>query len=384
MRSILKKIKKRAFLTLIALLVSFLLPILTQAQNKQNQEVFKAEVTEILKQQEINTEQGLKIQQQNIKLKGLEGKWKNKEINFNGIKDFYVLNSPVYQVGDKVLVSAEKDNTGNNVFYIVDYIRTSWIAWLFAIFITTILAIGKWKGLRALISLFFSFIIILKLIVPAILSGNSPLITALFGSFLILGIIIYLTEGWNKKAHLAILSVAVCLLITCLLSIIFSSLTQLTGMSQEETSFLMNVAGKTINFKGLLLASILIGTLGVLDDIVLSQIETVKQIKQTKPQIKTKKLIKIAFKIGNTHLSAIVNTLFLAYTGAALPLLLLFSLKQPPFLSFSQVINNEIVAVEIVRTLIGCIGLALAMPISNILAIVFYQNLFAKSKKNKI
>lgn len=152
-------------------------------------------------------------------------------------------------------------------------------------------------------------------------------------------------------------------------------------MAQEETIFLASFGQGVINFNGLLLAAILIGTLGVLDDVVISQIEAVAQIKEANPTLSPSKVFTHAFNIGKTHLGALTNTLFLAYAGAALPLLLLFGIKQPPFLSFSQVINNEIVATEIVRAFAGNIGLALSVPIATFLAAYYYKGSKVKPAK---
>jgi len=150
-------------------------------------------------------------------------------------------------------------------------------------------------------------------------------------------------------------------------------------MANEETMFLLGLGEETINFQGLLLAGIIIGTLGVLDDMVISQVAAVEQIKLANPELSKKEVFKKSYKIGVSHISSMTNTLFLAYAGAALPLLLLFSVKQEPFLTFNQVINNEMIATEIVRTLAGSIGLVLAVPVATVLAVHFLR---AKPQKS--
>jgi uncharacterized membrane protein len=158
--------------------------------------------------------------------------------------------------------------------------------------------------------------------------------------------------------------------ITLLLSLLFTALTKLSGLAQEETMFLIGAGNIEINFQGLLLAGFIIGAIGVLDDIIVGQIEAVEQIKQANPALSVKKTFSLAYKIGNTHIGAIVNTLFLAYAGAALPLLLLFVLNQNSGLRFDQLINTEIISTEIVRTLVGSIGVIISMPIATWLAAV--------------
>src|SRR4030042_6720662 len=251
----------------LVLLISFIIfPQFALAQDNNNQgEVFEARVVEILEQKELIREDGSKNLQQDIKLKGLSGNWKNKEIVYKGISEIDVVSSNVYKEGNKVLVHYSKDIEGNETFYITDYIRSTSLYFLAFIFGLVIILVGKKKGLKALISLIISFIIIITFIIPKILAGSNPLVISVIGSFVILALIIYFTEGLNKKSNLAVLSVFFTLIITLLLSLIFTSLAKLTGLANEDAMFLIGQTATAIDFKGLLLAGILIGTLGVLD-----------------------------------------------------------------------------------------------------------------------
>ena len=313
---------------------------------------------------------GTKFKQQDLKLLGLEGDWTNKEIIYRGISDIEVANANFYKAGDKVYVEGYTDESGQDIFYVVDFVRSGYLYILFIIFILAVLLVGKSKGFKALISLFLSFVVIIKFILPQILNGRDPFLISLIGGLFILGVIIYLTEGFKRKSHIAILSVLISLSATLALSVIFTKLTKLSGLAQEEAAFLIGVGNVEINFQGLLLAGFIIGAIGVLDDIIVGQIEAVEQIREANPNLPTKKVFKLAYKVGNTHLGAIVNTLFLTYTGAALPLLLLFIINQNSGLTFDRLINTEIVSTEIVRTLVGSIGVILSMPIATFLASV--------------
>lgn len=363
---------KKFFIFLICLII-FSIPLAVCLAQNASEEIFKAKVVKILEEKELIREDGSKALQQNILLKGLEGEWKNKEIEYQGISEIDVVSAGIYKVGDKVFVAQTTGADGNDQFAITDYDRIGSLFWLAIIFSLVILTIGKFKGLRALLSLMVSFYVIIKFILPRILSGSNPLLIGLVGSFIILAIIIYLTEGCKKKSHLAVVSVLFSLLITLILSWIFTLATRLTGLAQEESMFLIGATKNAIDFQGLLLAGILIGTIGVLDDIIVGQIEAVIQIKEANPNLPNSKVYQAAYKVGNAHLGAIINTLFLTYAGVSLPLLLLFSIQQEPFLTFSQVINNELIATEIVRTLVGSIGIVLAMPIATILAVKFFS-----------
>lgn len=341
---------------------------------------FEAKVVDVLRQENITREYGTEALQQNLKLKGLKGEWKDKEILYFGISDIDVLSNPIYKVGDKVWLNATQDENGEYRYYILGFVRRGIIYFLGAVFSILIILIGREKGFRSLFSLVISFLIITKFIVPKIMLGNNPLIISLVGCFFILMIIIYLTEGLNQKSNLAIISILISLFITFVLSLIFVKLAHLTGFSSEEASFLVGSQGNNIvDFSGLLMTGILIGTLGVLDDVVLGQIESVNQIKKLNPDLSKLKTIQSATEIGRTHLGSIVNTLFLAYAGVALPFLILLAMgSEFSGVTWAQAIDNEQLATEIIRTMVGSIGLALAFPISTILATYFLKNKLKK------
>ncbi len=329
---------------------------------------FSAEVVQVLESQEKTREDGSSFRQQNLKLLGLDGKFKGREIVYEGISDVEVANANLYEVGDKVFVDAYIDEHGQETFYVVEFVRSSPLLGLAVIFIILVLLVGRFKGLKALVSLALSFIIIIKFILPQILNGRDPFLISLLGGLFILILIIYITEGWGRKSHLAIFSVFLSLLATLILAVIFTKLTKLTGMAQEETIFLIDLGRATINFQGLLLAGFIIGAIGVLDDIIVGQIEAVDSLQEANPSLLPKKIFSLAYRIGNTHLGAIINTLFLTYAGAALPLLLLFVINRETGLALPRVINTEIISTEIVRTLVGSIGVMLSMPIATFLA----------------
>lgn len=368
------------FKTLIPFFVILLFtPFFVFAQSDENinpnaDRVFKAKVIKILEEKTIERESGSTALQQNILLKGLEEEWVNKEIEHQGISDIDMASANIYKTGDKVLVNEVKNIDGTTDYYIIDFVRTGYLFWLAFFFSVIIIFIGKKKGIKSLISLVVSFFIIIKFIIPKIISGSSPLIVGIFGALIILAVIIYLTEGCNKKSHIAVVSVFLSLIVTFILSLIFTHLTRLTGLAQEEATFLLGTNNGGIDFRGLLLTGILIGTVGVLDDVIVGQVESVKQIRKANPDLTDIQVYKSAYEVGNTHLGAIVNTLFLTYAGASLPLLLLFYLNPTGIVSFTQVVNNEMIATEIVRTLVGSIGVALSMPISTLLATIWLKD----------
>ncbi|MEI7451943.1 MAG: YibE/F family protein [Candidatus Falkowbacteria bacterium] len=346
---------------------------------KKDGATFTARVIEVMQVQEKTREDGSKYKQQDLKLLGLDGQYEDKKIDYFGVSEIEVANANFYAVGDRVYVDAFSDDSGKTTFYVVDFVRTGYIFILTAIFVFVVIVIGRWKGFSALLGLVISFFVIIKFMLPQILAGHDPFIISLIGGLLILATIIYLSEGFKRKSHIAILSVLASLLVTLILSVIFVSLTKLSGMAQEETSFLIGAGTAQINFQGLLLAGFIIGAIGILDDIIIGQIEAVEQIREANPALESKKVFSLAYKVGKSHLGAIINTLFLTYAGASLPLLLLFILNHDS-VTFSRLINTEVVSTEIVRTLVGSVGIILSMPIATFLAAMKF-NVFKRKTK---
>lgn len=356
------------FLFFGAFFINLFVPNLKAEEITPNETVnFKAEVVEIILSESKEREDGSFFTQQNLLLRGLEGIYKDKEIVYEGISEIEVTNSNLYKEGDKVFVDAYIDENGQETFYVVEFVRTNYLYILIAIFIILVIIVGRLKGLKALIGLALSFVVIIKFIIPQILIGRDPFVISLIGGLVILILMIYITEGIKRESHLAILSVFFSLLFILILSLIFTNLSKLTGLAQEEAIFLIGNGNLSLNFQGLLLAGFIIGAIGVLDDIIVGQIETVVRLQEANPSLSAKKIFSLAYKVGNTHLGAIINTLFLTYAGAALPLLLLFVLNQSGGLTIGRVLNTEIISTEIVRTLVGSIGVIMAMPIATFL-----------------
>ena len=361
---------------LLYILILFLLffPFFVFAQEDVSRDkIFKARVVEILDSQETVLPDGTKAEQQDLKLEGLEDEFLGEEIFFGGIGEFDVIKKNIYKPGDKVLVVASFDDQGGVNYYITDFVRTNSLWWLLALFVVLLVAVGGWKGIRSLISLALTFLIIIKFIIPHILSGSDPLLFSLIGSLVILLVIIYVTEGFKTRSHIAVISTFLSLFITIFLAWFFVNLAKLSGIASEEIIYLINIGEQAINFKGLLLAGIIIGTLGVLDDVVISQVATVEQIFETNKYQTRKEIFKKAYKVGISHISSMTNTLFLAYTGVSFLLLIFFVSGESVFSSWSQIVNNEAIATEIVRTLAGSIGLVLSVPISTAIATFWFK-----------
>ena len=256
------------------------------------------------------------------------------------------------------------DQLAGSGYSLVDFERRGPMLWLALIFVAAVLLLGRLRGALSLVGLALSLALVLVFVVPSILDGNSPLAVAVTGALAIALVTIPLAHGLGAKSMAALLGTAASLLLTAGLAVLFTGLTHLTGLSSEEAIFLQ-LGQADLSLEGLLLAGMVIGALGVLDDVTISQASTVLALRRANPALSFGELFARALQVGRDHVSATVNTLVLAYVGASLPALLLFSAAD---LAVSEVVNFEIVAKEIVATLVGSIGLVAAVPITTALA----------------
>jgi len=324
----------------------------------------EGKIVSIKEEKEIKV-MGKKQFYQKLELQITKGSLKNKIVTIES-GNIPLANIQKYYRNDKVTINYSKDNNGKEAFYIKDYIRRTPLLVLFIIFIVLTIFIAKIRGLMSLLGMIFSFLMIFFSILPNILNGANPILAVILASLFIVPVTFYLSHGFNKKTTVAIFGTCISLVATGLLATVFIELTKLTGFTSEEAGFLQVFNQRSINMKGILLAGIIIGALGVLDDITISQAAVVFQLKETNRRLTQKELYNQAMNVGQDHISSMVNTLVLVYAGAALPLFLLF-VHNPH--SFSEVINYEMIAEEIVRTLVGSIGLILAVPITTYFAV---------------
>ena len=365
---------KRLVLIIFIPLLFVIIPSYAYAQqdfpapiNPPKEEALEATIIKVLEEKEIIPEFSDEKQlYQKLELLVTKGSLKDEKIIIES-GTIPIANLQKYQAGTKVIVSYSKDFEGNDAFYITDYVRRGSLLWLFIIFVALVAVVAGWRGITSLLGMGASFVVIFKFILPKILAGSDPILIAIVGSMFIIPITFYLSHGFNKKTTVAVAGTVIALIITGFLAGIFVEFAKLTGFASEEAGFLQVAKQGSVNIRGLLLAGIIIGVLGVLDDITVSQSAVVLQLKKANPRLKFEELYKRAMDVGQDHISSMVNTLVLVYTGAALPLLLLFIDNPHPF---SEVINYEIIADEVVRTLVGSIGLILAVPITTIIAVL--------------
>ena len=246
----------------------------------------------------------------------------------------------------------------------VDYERTTPMLLLAILFVVMALLVGRLRGARSLVGLAVSLAIVLVFIVPAILDGRSPLAVAIVGSLAVMLVTMALAHGVGPKTAAAAIGTSLALLVTVLLGVLFTDLTHLTGFASEEATFLQ-LSDTSLSLRGLVVAGLVIGALGVLDDLTLTQASAVLALRRANPAMHARALYRGALDVGRDHITATINTLVLAYVGASLPILLIFSVGDLPF---SDTINQEVIATQVVATLVGSIGLMSAVPITTGLA----------------
>ncbi|PZS13075.1 MAG: YibE/F [Pseudonocardiales bacterium] len=273
--------------------------------------------------------------------------------------------TPRFAVGDHVVLGYTGGNPSDAASYqIQDFQRGSSMLWLAALFAAAVLLLGRWRGLASLAALGFSFLVLVTYLFPAILTGGNPVVVGVLAASVIMFGVLYLTHGVSAQTSSAVLGTVLSLALIGVLGTAFSVATQLTGLD-DDTARLIGVLGHGIDARGLLLAGMLIGALGVLDDVTVTQTSSVWELRRANPELGARALYTAALRIGRDHISSAVNTLALAYTGAVLPILLIFSLSGQ---SFGTLVTTQDIAQEIVRTLVGSIGLVAAVPITTAIA----------------
>jgi uncharacterized membrane protein len=269
-----------------------------------------------------------------------------------------------FEVGDEVTLGYEENNDPGIQYYFNDYQRRVPLVALAGLFAVAVLALGRFQGLRALVALGITGVVMVAFMFPSILDGHDPTAVALVSAALIAIVALYLTHGITEMITVALLGTFAALGLTALLAWVFSGLANFTGYTSED-AFYLTVASAAVDVKGLVLAGIIIGSLGVLDDVTVTQVSAVWQLHQANPAYGARRLYGSAVVIGRDHIASTVNTLVLAYAGASLPLLLIFTQAGR---GLGTVAEGELVAVEIVRTLVGSIGLVAAVPLTTALA----------------
>jgi len=253
-----------------------------------------------------------------------------------------------------------------DIWSVWDPDRSGVLLMLVALFVLVSVAVAGMAGVRSLIALATSFALIIFGLVPALSSGFSPVITSIGFGILILALSMFVTHGVNRPTVVALLGSFAALIVAAVLAQLSVTAAKLSGIASDEAAYLSFATAGSIDLIGLLLGGILVGIIGVLNDVSVSQVHTVAELYDANPELSPARVWKKAMRVGREHMGAVINTLPLAYAGVSLPLLLLFSGSTAPF---TFIVNREVFAVEIIRALAGSIGLMLSGLVATALAV---------------
>jgi uncharacterized membrane protein len=358
-------------LVVLAVVIVVVVPRLRQQASPPEQslapgetETMSARVIEVLEEGTVELGGGSTQPYQRLLLRVENGSLAGQEIVVEEGTVNIISQERLFHVGDRVYLERAVGPDGDR-FYISDAVRTRPLFLIVGLFVTLVVLVGRGKGLRSLGGTLFSLAVIFAFVVPQIVAGRDPVGVSIMGSVVLLAASTYLVYGWNPKAHAAVAGMMLSLVLTGALAWLFVEWTRLTGLSVEESSYLVMELGPNINLQGLVLGGIIVGSLGVLDDICVGQSSAVFELAAANHDLSWRELFRSSFNIGRDHIAAMVNTLLLAYVGASMPLMLAFSIYQEPIW---RRINREPIAEEIVRTLVGSVGLVLAVPITGLIA----------------
>lgn len=361
---------KKYILSIIFVTLVIVRPAHSAAEQQAQSEphVFRARVLRVL-EQGVKEGEGETHPYQKVAAVLLSGPDKGKDITMNHGVDFVML--PFLQVkeGDKVVVSQPNPEARPDFYYIIDRYRLNRLAMVGLFFLILAIGFGRKRGLTGMLGLVFTILIIFYGMVPRILSGVNPFVVSMVGCFMIALVSIYLSHGFSKRTSLAVLSTVLTLGLATLLDYFFVSFTGLTGGGTEE-SFYLQFNAASIDLRGLFLGGILLGVMGVLDDITTAQTAAVEEIHRADSRLPVSELYRRGLSVGREHIASLINTLVLAYVGVSFPLILLFTLNKAQTLWMT--LNSSFISEEIIRTLVGSTALVLAVPISTAIAAYYF------------
>lgn len=270
--------------------------------------------------------------------------------------------APRIAEGDAVQVVRSSGPDGP-VYAVVDHQRSTGLLVVGAAFVLAVVAFGRWRGVSALAGLAVTFGVLLLFVVPAILAGEPPVLVAIVGSAAVMLTVLYLTHGFTMSTTVALMGTLISLGLTGLLSALAVAGLHLTGFTDDLATSVGT--SYSVNMEGLLLAGIVIGSLGVLDDVAITQAATVAEVARANPAYGPGQLYRAGTRVGRSHIASVINTIVLAYAGASLPLLILVVASEAPL---AGAVTSQVITQEVVRSVVATLGLIAAVPITTALA----------------
>jgi len=335
------------------------LPAAAQQVHQEVQETVGATVREVLSERErsiTGTDTYTTVQELSVRIE--EGERAGEVVELEN--DLTVL-----EEGDRIFVNRLERIDGSEYYLFKDYDRRGMLLMLGGLFFALLVVFAGWQGVRAVASLLLSVGAIFFVLVPLLLDGYSPVVVSMCVASIILALVLFGTHGVAARSVIAFFGTMSAVVVTGFIALLWVDVMRLTGLSSDASVYLNISTSGALDFGGLLLGSIIIGILGVLDDVSVTQASVVQELKSANPTLRLVELYRRAIRVGRDHVGSLVNTLALAYIGVSLPLVLLL-VRADAGVMLS--INQEIVAAELVRIIVGSIGLILAVPFTTAIA----------------
>ncbi|SFG14529.1 Uncharacterized membrane protein [Desulfotomaculum arcticum] len=331
-------------------------------------QIIRAEVLDVHTEMETGAATGISGKEKNqlVTVKLIGGQYNGQLLQLPHV----VMDQPGYDIevrpGEEVIVYVEYD--GNNIknAYIEDYARDKKLFYLVGLFVLLLILIGGKKGIKSVISLAITGGAIFLVLLPLIFRGHDPIVVTILVSAAVAAVTLIMIGGISVKTIAAIIGTTGGVLTAGTLAFIVGTAARLTGFSDEEMHMLLYIPQQVnFDYRGILFAGMIIGALGAVMDVGMSIASAVEEIKKANPFLRAGALIRAGMNVGRDIMGTMANTLILAYTGGAIPLMLVFMAYNMPFI---KAVNLDLIATEIVRALAGSIGLILAIPITSIIA----------------
>ncbi|MFL0196942.1 YibE/F family protein [Clostridium sp. WILCCON 0269] len=378
MLKLLTKENKRTFFYLIIFclfIVQSIIPSKVFADDNSNvinTDSIRAKVIQIVSTKKENVNAGDKnivVEDQTLKIQILSGKHEGENVIIKNTVDPSKQGNLVFNKGDQVFLSISEDSNGNitssNIYQVA---RDKPLAYLLIFFILSMILIGGGKGFKSIITLAFTCFMVIKVFLNLILQGYNPIIISIFVCISITIISLVIVGGINRKTLSAIIGTSSGVVISGIISFILVNTAKVSGVGTEEAQLLMDAPLKhVLDFKAILFAAILIGALGAVMDVSISIASTMNEIKQANPRISTGKLMKAGMTVGRDMMGTMANTLILAYISGSICLVLGYLANNSNFL---DIVNQDMIACEIIKTLAGSIGLVFTIPITVIVCCI--------------
>lgn len=343
---------------------------------------YRGKVLDIISDETQKLEGGLESRLQILEVKITNGAFKNEIIEVENYIDPNSAYNIIVNKGDGIFLITEVDKEGHiTVAYVTEIIKDKYLIFLTVAFIITLILVGRFKGLKAAITLALTAIAVVKILLPLILKGYNPILISAVISIGIIIITLTIIGGFNRKTLSTIIGTSGGIFIAGILALIFGNLSKLTGLSSEEARMLMFIPQEIdFNFRGLLFSGIILASLGAVMDVSMSISSSMFEVIKIDPTIKKNDLMSAGMSVGCDIIGTMSNTLILVYIGSSLPLMLLFMAYD---ISFIEIVNKDMIASEIIRALAGSIGLILAIPITVLVSANLFNREYIRSAGHK-